>query len=229
MHRCAIYFAPPRAHPLWRVGCALLGRDPETGETLPQPRLHGVAPERFAAITDEARRYGWHATLKPPFALADGTDVALLEQALARFAAARAPFPMPPLRLANLKGFLAVVPQAPAPALRSLADDCVSGFDAFRRPPSEEELGRRRRAGLDAVEEANLTAWGYPYVMDRFHFHMTLTMRLAEEESATVAAALTPLLADAVATPLTADAVSLYAEASPGAPFRLLRRYAFGA
>jgi putative phosphonate metabolism protein len=228
MHRYAIYFAPSRAHPLWQAGCALLGRDPETDEAIGQPILPDVSPERFSAITDEARRYGWHATLKPPFSLADGTDAEQLAAALARFCASRAPFPMPPLMLADLKGFLAVVPQAPSEALTALAADCVRDFDGFRRPASEAELAKRRRGGLDPVEEANLTTWGYPYVMERFRFHMTLTMRLADEERARVAAALAPLLSDALAAPLTADGLALYGEPSPGAPFRLLGRYAFG-
>ncbi|MCU0984928.1 MAG: DUF1045 domain-containing protein [Acetobacteraceae bacterium] len=228
MHRFALYFAPPRDHPLWRIGCTLLGRDPESGEEIAPPRLDGIAPDRFAAITEDPRRYGWHATLKAPFALAEGTDAAMLEAALARFAAARAPFPMPPLVLSDLKGFLAVVPEARSEALWSFAATCVSAFDAFRRPPSEAELARRRRGGLDAVEDANLVTWGYPYVMERFQFHMTLTSRLAEEERRVVAAALSPLLAGALAVPLVAAEVSLYAEPSAGAPFRLVRRYPFG-
>jgi putative phosphonate metabolism protein len=228
MHRYAIYFAPPRPHPLWQAGCALLGRDPETGEDIAQPSLADVSSERFAAITDEARRYGWHGTLKPPFALAEGTDVTMLEAALTRFCASRAPFPMPPLMLADLKGFLAVVPRTPSEALASLAAACVSAFDAFRMPASEAELAKRRRSGLDAVEEANLINWGYPYVMERFRFHMTLTMRMAEEERATVAAALAPLLTEAFAAPLMVDAIALYGEGSAGTPFRLLRRYALG-
>lgn len=228
MHRYAIYFAPPREHPLWRIGCTLLGRDPESGEEIAQPPLAGIGQDRFAAITAEARRYGWHATLKPPFVLAAGTRRAMLEAALARFAAHRPGFAMPPLTLADLKGFLAVVPRERSAALAALAADCVRDFDAFRAPPSEAELARRRRAGLDAAEEANLAAWGYPYVMERFRFHMTLTMRLAEDERAAVAASLAPLLEEALAAPLMAAGLALYGEPAPGADFRLLRRYPFG-
>jgi putative phosphonate metabolism protein len=228
MHRYAIYFAPPADHPLWHAGCALLGRDPESGAPTAQPALDKVEPARVAAITEDARRYGWHGTLKPPFALAEGTDEAGLCTALARFAADRAPFPMPRLMLAPLSGFLAVIPAAPAEALVTLAADCVRAFDAFRKPPSEAELARRRRSGLTEAEERNLTRWGYPYVMDRFRFHMTLTCRLDEPEMTAVAAAMAPYLADALATPLTADAVALYGEPEAGAPFLLLDRYSFG-
>ncbi|WP_291297357.1 DUF1045 domain-containing protein [Elioraea sp.] len=228
MHRYAIYFAPPRDHALWHAGCALLGRDPESGAALHLPSLPGIDPARVAAITDEARRYGWHGTLKPPFALAEGTDAAGLHEALVRFLAIQAPFPMPTLMLAPLSGFLAVIPAAPSEALASLAADCVRAFDAFRRPPSQAELARRRRSGLDEEEERNLARWGYPYVMERFRFHMTLSCKLDEPERSAVAAAIAPRLADALATPLLADAVALYGEPAPGAPFVLLARYGFG-
>jgi len=228
VHRFALYFAPPRAHPLWQAGCTLLGRDPETGEALAQPVLSGIDPARFAAITHDARRYGWHATLKPPFALADGVDEAALADAAARFAASCRRFPLPPLRLAALSGFLAVIPTGPSPALDDLAAAAVRALDPLRRPASPEELARRRTAGLDAIEERNLQEWGYPYVMERFRFHMTLTARLDEPERGMVAAALAPRLAVALAEPVVADGVALYAEPERGAPFRLLRRFAFG-
>lgn len=229
MHRYAIYFAPPRPHPLWLAGCTILGRDPESGEALPQPALDGIPPGRLAAITTDPRRYGWHATLKPPFTLAAGRTAGGLDAALAHFAARQAAFPMPPLGLASLSGFLAVIPMARSSPLEALAAACVSTFDGFRRPAGKAELARRRRSGLDPVEEENLARWGYPYVMERFRFHMTLTQRLGDSERAPVAAALAPLLAPATALPLAADAVSLYGEPEPGAPFMLLRRYPFAA
>lgn len=228
MHRYALYFAPARAHPLWAAGCSLLGRDPETGEDLAQPALAGVSPDRFRTITADPRRYGWHATLKPPFALAEGTDERALHAAIAAFAASRATFPMPPLVLAPLSGFLALVPERGLAALDALAAGCVRGFDRFRRPPSADEIAKRRAAGLDPEEERNLRRWGYPYVLGRFRFHMTLTGRLDPDERVRVADALSPRLADALAAPLHADAVSLYGEPRPGAPFLLLRRFPFG-
>lgn len=227
MHRYAVYFAPSRAHPLWAAGCSLLGRDPETGEDVAQPALAGLSPDRLRVITAEPRRYGWHATLKPPFALADGTDERSLDAALTRFAASRGAFAMPPLVVAPLSGFLALVPDTRSPALEALAADCVRAFDHFRRPPSTDEFARRRTSSLDAEEERNLARWGYPYVMERFRFHMTLTARLEAEERAHAATALARHLADTLAAPLAADAVALFGEPEPGAPFALLRRFPF--
>ena len=49
------------------------------------------------------------------------------------FASKRTPFDLPHLALGDLGGFLALVPPARVEPLHSLADACVSTFDAFRR------------------------------------------------------------------------------------------------
>src|SRR3546814_6742151 len=59
------------------------------------------------------------------------------------------------------------------------SDVCSSDL-RFRAPPSETELARRRAAGLSARQEANLQAWGYPYVMEDFRLHFTLTGRITD-------------------------------------------------
>lgn len=227
-HRYAIYWAPPRDHPLWHAGCAWLGRDPETGETFPPPLLDGLDRARHAAITADPARYAWHATLKPPFRLAAGETEASLDAAIGRFAATRSAFPAPTLAVNVLSGFLAVTPVAPSPMLDALAAECVAAFDPFRAPPDRGELARRRRAGLSARQESLLARWGYPYVMEEFRFHLTLTARLPVEEAERLRRGLGRRLAAALSEPVAIDAIALYAERAPGTPFILLRRYAFG-
>src|SRR5882757_613836 len=107
--RYAIYFAPPPASVLAELGAELLGRDPETGGARPQPRLDGIDPDRFRAITEDPRHYRFHATLKAPFPLADGIPGAALHDAAASFAAGRAAATGPALALASIDGFLALV------------------------------------------------------------------------------------------------------------------------
>jgi hypothetical protein len=124
---------------------------------------------------------------------------------------------------------VALRPASPPPALRALADDIVRTFDVFRRPPDDGELQRRRRGGLTPRQEANLTTWGYPYVMDDFRLHFTLTGRLPEEERARAVAALTAYLAPALQRPLAIDALWLFVEPSPEAAFRQTTRYALTA
>jgi putative phosphonate metabolism protein len=228
VHRYAIYWAPPRAHALWREGCAWLGRDPETGERIVPPLPEGITPERHATLTAEPARYGWHGTLKPPFRLAQGESEAGLDAAIRAFAATQAPFEVPRLTVRPLSGFLAVAAAARSAALNALAGACVATFDSFRAPPEPGELGRRRRVGLSPAQEANLARWGYPYVMEEFRFHLTLTEHLPAGEAGPLVELLAARFAGALAGPVRFDEVALYVEPAPGAPFILQRRYGFG-
>ena len=85
-----------------------------------------------ARSTESPRHYGFHATLKAPFALADGTTRGELAAALEGFAARSAGFEMAPLQLGDIDGFLALTLARDEPALQQLADYCVREFDRFR-------------------------------------------------------------------------------------------------
>jgi putative phosphonate metabolism protein len=219
--RYALYAAPAAAHSLWGKAASWLGRDPEA-DTTPLPTLPGwLAAERWQEITADPRLYGFHGTLKPPFALAADTSPAALAEALAGFSV---DLPPVPLTVAALSGFLAVVPSSPAPTLHALADRCVEAFDRFRAPPDAAELAKRRQAGLSAVQEQHLQRWGYPYVLDQFRYHMTLTGRLAEPERSRLQAWLADYLAPALADPVPLE-LALFGQADRGQPFRLLQRF----
>ena len=230
--RYAIYFAPAEDSPWWRFGCDWLGYDARRARDVPQPAIRGVSREAFAALTEAPRRYGFHATLKAPMRLAADADAGAFTAGLARFAAARARFELPRLRVVRMGGFLACVMPSRDPALHALADDCVREFDAFRAPPTGPELARRHAAGLDADQSALLARWGYPHVFERFRFHMTLTGMLAGVPDATVrdvtaaATAAVDALADA---PLVCDAICLFVQRAPDARFVLMDRFVFGA
>lgn len=226
--RYAVYYAPEPGSPLAELGAEWLGRDCATGAERPLPRVRGVEPERLAAITESARGYGFHATLKAPFHLKAGRGLAELEDAAAAFAAACTPVPVT-LGLRSLGGFLALMMTPPDHRVLALAADVVQQLDGFRALPSEAELARRRKAGLSAQQEALLQRWGYPYVMGEFQFHMTLTSRLPDgPERAAVVAALEPLVAPVVAEPVAIDAIALFVQQSKGGPFLMARRFPFG-
>jgi putative phosphonate metabolism protein len=222
--RHAIYFAPAEGSPLERFGAGWLGADAAGEARFAAPA--GLAARRLR-ITEAPRRYGFHATLKPPFALAAGEDVDGLDAAVAALARAREPFVLPALRVAEIGRFVALVPTEAPPALAALAEACVTGLDRFRAPPGADEVARRREAGLDAVEEAHLVRWGYPYVLDRFTFHLTLTGPLEAAERAEVRAALAAALAPLLAAPLPVGEICRFAE-GPDGRFRLLRRFRLG-
>jgi len=219
--RYAVYWAPPSDHPLWRAGCAWLGRDPESGAE------QAARPQRAAP-----RRYGFHATLKPPFALRERRTPAELDAALATLAAGLRPFRLRPLRVDVLNDFVALRPCEPVDALhplRALADACVRELDPLRRPAGPDERARRAALALGEDERELLARWGYPWVFDAWRFHMTLTDGLppGTPRDALLAEA-ADHFAPALAEPLRCDALALFVEDTPGADFRLARRIPFG-
>jgi len=219
--RHAIYFVPSVDDALWAFGNAWLGRDPETGASLP------LRADAVASIA-EPRRYGFHATLKPPFALAIGATESTFEDALDAFARERRPFDAPGLVVARIGRFVALVPGGPAPDLHALADDCVRMFDRFRAPPTPEETARRLRADLSPRQRALLDRWGYPYVFEEYRFHMTLTGPLETDPLIEVEARLRGLSAPALGPTLAVREIAHFVEPEPGADFRLRRRYRLG-
>ena len=215
--RVALYYAPSIHDPLWKAGCAWLGRDPETAATLPQPDLPDIR-----AVTADARMYGFHCTLKPPFRLATHYG-AFVNDAVA-LARSLTPFTMPRLHVADLSGFLAVREAEPCPALHALADACVAGVDRHRALPDEAELTRRRKGGLSAAREANLVRWGYPGVFGEWRFHMTLTRRLTADERAVFQPAAEAHLAEALPRPRRVADICVFTQSGPGAPFTIAER-----
>lgn len=172
-------------------------------------------------ITVSARRYGFHGTLKAPFRLATGRTREELDAAVGRFAAAHAGVLAPRLSLRRLGGFFALMPGQEAAELHALADEVVTGFDGFRAPATEAELARRGLASLTARQRDLLKAWGYPYVLDAFRFHLTLTDRIPAERRPHVERALRGWFGASLGATVTIDALALFAEAGPGAPFAL--------
>ena len=85
-------------------------------------------------------------------------------------------------------------------------------------------MAKRRKSGLTARQDGYLRRWGYPYVLDEFRFHLTLTGALAAAESERALAALRPLLAPFESEPLEIGEVCLFADPGGGANFRLIER-----
>lgn len=230
--RFALYFAPEDGSALAEFGWRWLGRHPDRTE--PEPlRPAGLAPadlapELHADLIADARRYGFHATLKAPFRLAEGTGEAALRDEAAAFARRRHAFVEPPFVLRDLHGFLALRPSRPSAEIQALADDCVRAFDRFRAPPTEAERRKRLAAPLSDRQKALLDVWGYPYVLDQFRFHMTLTRALRDGERETLRPRLERLCAPVLAEPVTFRSLCLFVQADAGAPFVLAARCPFG-
>ena len=215
--RFALYYLPP-AGELASFGAGWLGWDVLTGREAVQPDLDGID-----AITATPRRYGFHATLKPPFRLAEHATRDALEEAIVGLAGRVAAASCAGLSLSRLGRFLALTPAGDADGIARVAAACVDGLDGFRAQPPEAELDRRRGRGLSPRQEALLMRWGYPYVMEEFRFHMTLTGSLPAGSLDGWTDALSQRLPD-LPRPFVLDEIALVGERADGR-FELLRRF----
>ena len=227
--RYAVYYAPRADEALAVAASQWLGINPEGGRLRRQPVLSGFSPERLSEITADPRLYGFHGTLKAPIALVDEASERDFVDAVGQFAAALRPVTVPSMVLAEIGTFLALVPAERCTALQDLADRCVLEFDEFRRPADEAELARRRAAGLTPRQEALLLRWGYPYVMEEWRFHLTLSGRVddAAERSAALAI-LRKRFGGFVDRPLQVRDLCVFRQAAPGRPFSVLARFRLG-
>lgn len=221
--RLALYWAPELDDPLHAAASAWLGRDAQTGASVIQPVVEGVD---LPAVTAEARRYGFHATLKPPFHLASSYGAA--RAAATSLAAATRPFELPPLEVADLDGFLALRESTPCAALQDFADACVRNLDPYRAAPSEAEVARRRPERLSERQRGYLATWGYPYVFEDWRFHLTLSRRLSAEEAHLVRPAAEKVLGKAAARTRVVRELCLFTQTDHRDPFGIAERLALG-
>jgi putative phosphonate metabolism protein len=229
-YRAAIYFAPPPGSAAWQAGSRWLGRDAATNAPLPQPRIDGVEACTLAQLTAEPRRYGWHATLKPPFRLRQGLSLDALDSAVYALCREWRPVPLPALRVARLRHFLALRPEGDTAPVNALAAACVQRLHALAQPLNDAELARRRRAGLSPHQDELLRAWGYPWVLDEFRFHCSLTGDLRGTDEAQVQSierAAQEAFDQLPAQPITSLAV--FIEREPGADFVLHQHWELNA
>lgn len=224
--RYAIYFAAGADHALSRFGAELLGYDAYTGDeaSFPQEALH-VAPD-WRDITTDPRKYGFHGTLKAPMELAPGKTEAELKAACATFAAKARPMPRIRPVVDSISGFIAVIPEQPAAELQQLAADCVRDFEDFRAALTAEDRARRRPEKLSERQRDYLDRWGYPYAMEEFRFHMTLTGRLDAERRGPILEMLRARFAALGLDTLAIDRIALFKQDDAKARFRIIGEWA---
>lgn len=220
--RFAVYYAP-EAGRFADATAQWLGWDPVTGTEVSQPDL-GVD---LAALTADPRKYGFHGTIKPPFRLADGVDAATLGTAVAALARTLAPVQMQGLQFLALAGFLALVPTGDTAALSALAATVVTVLDPLRAPLTAAERARRRPDRLTPRQCDLLDHYGYPYVLEEFQFHLTLSGPLTAAQHALLCPLATACLAPHLHQPFAVSALCLFGEAVEGR-FHLIHRYPLG-
>ncbi|HEX9210375.1 MAG TPA: DUF1045 domain-containing protein [Bradyrhizobium sp.] len=224
--RYAIYFAADADSALSRFGAALLGYDAHTARELPFPDEPLRTAPDWRDITADPRKYGFHATLKAPMALAPGKTEAGLMAACARFAGKARPIPVIRPIVDSISGFIAVIPAEPVDALQQLAADCVREFDDFRAPLSAEDRARRKPEKLSERQRDYIDRWGYPYVMEEFRFHMTLTGRLDAERRGPILEMLRGRFAALGLKTLAIDRVALLKQDDAKARFHIIGEWA---
>jgi len=211
--RYAIYYCPGIHTALGRLGREWLS------EALILP---GISSERRQVLLADARRYGWHATIHAPFAPISGASYGDVRSAVTALAETFSAFELT-LRLDRLAGFLSLRPLVDGIPERALAAACLHKLRPIRASLSDEAL-QHRSAGLDKDELALLQKHGYPYVLDRYRFHLTLAAPAGELEELAMRRWLQPRVA--ALPPARIDALAICREAAPGSPFELLERVA---
>jgi hypothetical protein len=107
--------------------------------------------------------------------------------------------------------------------LAALEKACVVELDDLRAPLSAAELARRQIGKLHAREQELLLQYGYPYVLDRFRLHFTLSGPVP----GAIAQSLLQVVAQPIArlnsaSPLLLDRLCLFVEPAPGQAFKRL-------
>lgn len=212
--RYAVYFSPAPDSPWAQFGRLWLDgvwRPPEMGNAA------------WQAMLQEPRRYGFHATLKAPFRLAVGTTAEALVQRLDQLATRLRCVPLGPVQVQSMEGYVALMPTSPPPALQALAERCVLDLDDLRAPLTPEDWARRRPHRLDDRGRELLQAHGYPHVLERFRFHLTLaSVRNAAQSEAVIDRVREPLLSLQQHQGLTLDRLCVFVERGPGWAFERL-------
>ena len=217
--RYAIFYTPTGA--LADFGAKWLGWDSAHGRAQVQPEITGID---VPTITQTPRKYGLHGTLKAPFKLAQGCDLAQLQDVAAGFAAGQSQFEIGALALRHDSGFVALRPRSQQVELRDFAAATVIAFDWFRAALTDADIARRRETNLTPRQDQQMLDWGYPFIFDDFHFHLTLSGRMGANEAAQVIDALSPRLESIVPTPFVIDTITLMGQDDQGM-FHQIHRY----
>jgi putative phosphonate metabolism protein len=219
MKRYAIYYVPPEGA-FADAAAAWLGWDLARGQAAVQPSQPAVLPD----LTAEPRKYGFHGTIKPPFRLAEGVSAGDLAKATKALAATMRPVEMDGLDLTQIEGFLALLPKGDTRALSALAAEVVRFLDPFRAELTLAEITRRRPETLSSRQRELLAIYGYPFVMEQFKFHLTLSGRLDAGTMAALSDTARAHFSALLPQPFVLRDICLCGEDEAG-QFHLLNRY----
>ena len=222
--RYAVYFSPPEESALSKFASSWLGWNAQNAQKMSRPILKRLNSD-IAELTKLQSSYGFHGTLKPPFSIVKTKDENDLKYAILKLSQSIKKFEISTIRLKILNGFVAIVAADENNEIKNLAKKCVQELDSFRQLEPLKKVQKRRSTGLSKSEEFNLQKWGYPYVMDSFRFHLTLTRRLNPEESKNVMEVLAAELSEILRASLPIRDICLFGESDTSGNFQIIQRF----
>ena len=217
--RYAIYYIPDL--PLFQIGSDWLGWNSLTGQETALSANHH-------RITDRPRKYGFHATMKPPFSLASNSTQGELQDAFQAFCATVSPATGGTLKISRLGRFLAMTQDVQSNDVTDLAASTVSHFDKFRAPLSDNDIQKRRQRRLTPEQDALMLRWGYPYVMQEFKFHMTLTGPLQNDEIVSIEQLANTRFQEFIGQSLNIASLALLGEDRDSGRFHVIEKLSLG-
>jgi len=223
--RFGIYYVPREYSELALFGAHWLGWDIHHAAKVILTPFGDFSQGDRRALVERPSKYGFHATLKAPFRLASGTTEDALLAHTKQLADRRA-VPRPfAFELTRLGRFFALTACKIQPGIGALAEACVKELDALRSPLTEQELQYRRRERLTKRQSKLLDRWGYPFVLEEYRFHLTLTGQLDAVAAARVEPALSRKIASIQSSNIAVDAITVVRQDSAGTPFRVIESF----
>lgn len=191
---------------------------------------HSALPEAvWLQLLRSPARYGFHATLKAPFRLAQGVTETLLMDAVSTLATGQQAVNLGRLELLGLDSYVALTPSEPTQDLIKLAQRCVKELDELRAPLNPTELAHRLREPLDQRALELLQSYGYPHVLERFVFHLTLASVTCTNERVLVMEFARTILNELNLHQLSLDRLCVFVEPQPGDHFERLEDFELSA
>jgi len=217
--RYAIYYIPDMR--LFQIGSHWLGWNSLLGHETYLSNDH-------REITKRPRKYGFHATIKPPFSLASKFTQSELQAEFHTFCPTVSPVTGGILKISRLGQFLAITQDEQPNEVTDLAAATVSHFDKFRARLTEDAIEKRRRRTLTPLQDELMLRWGYPYVMQEFKFHMTLTGSLSHDKIVDIEQRANTIFRDFLGQALNINSLALLGEDEDSGRFHVLENLSLG-
>ncbi|MEM7256458.1 MAG: DUF1045 domain-containing protein [Pseudomonadota bacterium] len=228
--RYAIYFAPADDSPLGQFGASVLRRHSHNLEPYNNPDLpyDFNNTDLWLSSIKKPAHYGFHATLKAPFELADGQSAESLLNDVADFCSHQKTLSLRGLKPRRTRRFDALAFEHQPEDVHHFANTCVVQFEKYRAPLSVADHQRRHKEQLSPEQTDYLNRYGYPYVFNQFNFHMTLSGTQPDDANGWLQWLRTiyPLM---VSEPPVLDRLSVFHQPDRQTPFVRIAEFCFGA